>query len=59
MSLTKSEHSKKKKKLNTSLMPLENTTAITRIPCEPKVLFSHCDLGVADTPMERKTGTPS
>lgn len=55
MFLTKSEHSKRVK---TFLMPLKNIQVIMLIPYKPKVLFSPCDLGTADTPIERKTGTP-
>lgn len=53
MFLTTSEHSKRVK---TFLMPLKNIQVIMLIPYKPKVLFSACDLGTADTPIERKTG---
>ena len=55
MFLTKSEHSKIVENFSNAF---ENTKAIMLTLYEPKVLFSHCDLSSADTPLEKESGTP-
>lgn len=54
MFLTKSEHSKIVENFSNAF---EKYQAIILIPLEA-ALFSLCDLGSADTPLEREIGTP-